>query len=512
MQRAGRIPLFFQKSAITLCAVNRVSKAILIAAGGLAALVAAGAIGVNLYVQSPGAQARIQAELSQALNVPLEITHTTVTPWSGLRISGLAVPGDGRKLLEADSFTARYRLLPLFKKRLVISEMLLDSPRIVWAQNDEGKWVLPLLPDKKPKSETGPGEKPATQKKEREKGAFEVEVAGLEIRHGSIEMLDAQGEPFATASDVNMAWSFADPTQVAGTLSAARMTWKETLVFTAVRSPFRHTHGELTFPALEAALAEGAVRGSLRVQTGEKGSPFAVALSFEKVDLARLTAEAGWQPGQAAGALSGNLDLNGNTRKLARLEGTGRLALADGQFRQLDFFQTIGQVLQIAELSNLRLREAHADFHLADEKTYIDDLMLETPDLSLGAKGTARFDGKLALDAQLAVSDRLSRQLPGFVRDNFDLTDAAGRKAISFKISGKTDKPKYDLLDRIVGQQIGAQFDDLVSSIFGGGKKKKDDGKDGKESKKKKKDGDAKTPPEPAATASPGAAPEIREP
>jgi uncharacterized protein involved in outer membrane biogenesis len=468
--------------------VNRVLKAILVICASLAVLLVAGALVLQAYVQRPATQARIESELSRALKVPLEITKTSVSP-RGLRITGVTVPDGERTLLDAEAFSARYRFWPLLQGRLVVYEMLLENPKITWTQNAEGKWALPALPDaKEEKSEETPDEAP------RKKSGF--------------ELLDHDGHRVATASGVEMAWSFERPEQVEGSFSAARLAWKDALIFSDVRTPLRYTaEGALTLPEIEAILANGAVRGNFSVETEAKDAPFALALSFDKVDLARLTTEAGWQPGQAAGALSGGLELRGNSSDIERAEGKGDLTLDNGQFRQLEFFQTIGQILQINELSNLRLKNARAQFHVADEKTFIDRVALETTDLQLSAKGVARFDGKLQLDAQLAVADRLGRQLPGFVRDNFNAPNDEGWRAIDFKISGRTDKPKYDLLDRIIGQRIGSQFEDLVSSIFGaGGKKEKKEKEKGEKKKKRDAAEDEPGAAEPATTES------IREP
>ncbi len=486
--------LFFQRLRDTVCAVNRLSKAILIAFASLVAVAVLGFIGLNLYVQSPGTQARIQAELSRALSIPLEITNTTITPWTGLRITGIAVPGDDGNLLEANSFSARYRFWPLLRRKLVIHQMILESPRIIWAQNAQGKWKLPTLPERdatRPSSGfANEGDKPAksaekTRRKQKAERGFEVVLDGLEIRNGSIELLDDKQERLASISEVNMRYSFLGEERVEGTLTAGRLAWRQALFFTGVQSGFRSSGDEFTLTSLQATLAGGAVQGELTVKVGKKDAPFDLALAFEKVDLALLTSSAGWQPGQAAGALGGELKLHGPSRKLDHAEGEGRLTLADGYLRQLEFFENIGRVLQIAELSDLRIREGRAEFRVADEKTFIDKLVLDAGDVSFSAKGVARFDKKLSLDAQLAVSERLSRRLPSLLEDRFTAPDAQGRRAVAFEITGKTDHPKSNLLSHITGRQLGEQFTDLVSNLFGGPKKPK-------EEKKKKKDSDSK--------------------
>src|SRR5437762_11917271 len=71
----------------------------------------------------------------------------SVTPWSGLELSGITIaqsPGAGPgHFLEARTFQLRVRLLSLFSQRLVIKEVSLVNPNVVWPQDVNGKWRLP---------------------------------------------------------------------------------------------------------------------------------------------------------------------------------------------------------------------------------------------------------------------------------------------------------------------------------------------------------------------------------
>ena len=49
-------------------------------------------IGVNLYVQSQGTQIKIQQELSRRLGTTLKLRRISVTPWAGLKLSGITIP------------------------------------------------------------------------------------------------------------------------------------------------------------------------------------------------------------------------------------------------------------------------------------------------------------------------------------------------------------------------------------------------------------------------------------
>src|SRR5262245_26315791 len=119
-------------------------------------MLALGAIlltGVNLYVQSQGTHAKIQQELSRRLGTTLGIRSMSVTPWGGLELSGITIaqtsPVGPRHFLEAKTFRLRVRFLSLFSRRLVIKEVALVNPTIVWPQDAEGKWKLPSSPRRK---------------------------------------------------------------------------------------------------------------------------------------------------------------------------------------------------------------------------------------------------------------------------------------------------------------------------------------------------------------------------
>src|SRR3954470_14713010 len=130
------------------------SRVLLIALGvfvGVALLIL---IGVNLYVQSRGTQARIQQELSQRLGAPLRIQRISVTPWWGLKLTGITIPqtqpGVSPDFLTAKTFRLRIRFSSLFGGQLVIKEVSVINPEVVWAQSADGKWKCPSQPPPPP--------------------------------------------------------------------------------------------------------------------------------------------------------------------------------------------------------------------------------------------------------------------------------------------------------------------------------------------------------------------------
>src|SRR5437763_17192043 len=94
-------------------------------------------IGVNMYVQSQGTQARSQQELSQRLGTTLQVRRISVTSWAGLILSGISSPqsqhGVCGDFVSAKAFWLRMKFGSLFSQRLVIMEISLINPEVVWA-------------------------------------------------------------------------------------------------------------------------------------------------------------------------------------------------------------------------------------------------------------------------------------------------------------------------------------------------------------------------------------------
>jgi hypothetical protein len=79
----------------------------------------------------------------------------------------------------------------------------------------------------------------------------------------------------------------------------------------------------------------------------------------------------------------------------------------------------------------------------------------------------------LRLDSQLALNDKVRRQLFTPIRENFQaLKEPAGYAAIDFKVSGTVERPKTDLMDKLVGRDL-RDLGGVISSLFGHSKKKK---------------------------------------
>lgn len=466
-----------------------------------------GILAANLYIQSKPTQRKIELKLSETLRMPLEIQRTSLTPWGGLSITGITVPqsqpAGGGNFFDAQECSIHFRFFPLFQRKLVIDQILLDEPKVVWIQNAKGQWVFPEItqpepepppepmesPSASPTPETGtvppvPGAPavspepvpPEVRAPSPQVKPFEVVMSRLKIRNGSFDFSDAAGNRVALFSEVNVDVPSARPDFVEGNAECEKISFRDRVFAGDLKTHFSYSKERLALAGLNARIADGNVSGDLILRTSEPKSPFTADVKLEKVDLNRLIAEAGGPWDQASGALSGYLDVYGEAGDSKSVAGTGHVELSHGQLNQYKILQMLGKVLQIEELEQLNLQRASASWRIENGVIHVDQLILESANLQLTAKGEVYSDGQLYLDANLAINKKIGRQLPDFIEANFKPVENSDLRSLDFKIFGTTSHPRTDLGLRVLGTEIEKKVEkkavDFFQNIFGGKKRK----------------------------------------
>ena len=506
----------------------------MIALGGVFALGAIAVIGVNLYVQSQGTQAKIQQELSRQLGTTLEIRSMSVTPWGGLELSGITIPQTSpvgtSHFLEARTFRLRVRFLSLFSRRLVIKDVSLVNPNIVWAQNAEGKWRLPgarkkeapavspnppptIPPSQAPGEPIEPAPKafgvaatPArppsppqvtadrfAKRSRKPSVTMSPEVQRLNIKNGNFTFLDRAGKMLASFTGVDFRSSLRSASAIRGKATVAKISLRDRFFLEQLQSPLRYEPDVLELSKISAHAGGGEVNGYFAMQPEAEDSPFTTKVTFSNVLADQIIADAGGSKGMVQGKLEGSFQASGKTADPDALVGKGEVFLRDGRVQQYSLLVLLGQILQIEELRELHLEQAHVKYHVKPDLIIIDELLLHSANIRLSASGTVTFDGKLKLDSQLAINEKIRGQLFKAIRQNFQPTSEAGYFALNFQVGGSVDRPSTNLMDSLVGRDLG----NMINRLFGVGKTERP--------KKKKKRTEAVTS---TATPSPSAAPE----
>lgn len=515
--------------------MKKLTRILLIVLGAILGVAILILIGVNMYVQSQGTQARIQRELSQRIGTTLHVRQISVTPWAGLKLSGITIPqtqpGVPGDFLTAKTFRLRVQFSSLFSQPLVIKEISLINPDVFWAQNADGKWRLPssppeslakVSPPKKNEPPRGPvppvelaapTSNPSVEKVADTKitaavvpptpvavetvktAAFTPEVRRVNLVHGRFRFLDERLKPVAMFDDVGFHSNFRTATDVRGNISIAKTSLRDRFFLDEFQSPVRYDSTGLDFSQITARAGEGEITGHFEIQPQTKDSPFTVSVKFRDVQADRIVSEAGGVAGTITGKLEGFLEAGGNTADSNALAGTGEIILRDGQVQQYSLLVALGQLLQIEELQKLHLDQAEVKYHINPGVVTIDQLIFRSQNIRLSATGTVSFEGKLHLESQLAVNEKLRSQLFQAVRQNFQPTDDSKYSAVSFQVSGTVGRPKTNLMDKLIGRDL-KDLSSVISSFMGGSKSEK-----AKKKKEAEESAAAPSPPAPSAPA-----------
>jgi len=443
---------------------------------------------VNLYVQSAGVQARIAQALANAFHVQVKLAGASFTPWGGLHLTGIEVPqpdpANPGLFLQTSEVSARIRWLPLLAHRLVIRQLSVNDPKVVWIQNSEGSWRLPEAPPAPPLPPPSAGmpasnaPAPGTQivaapiQASPAPGTpFTVSIGRFRLKRAAFDFLDSTGKPVASFYGITLDCPSPTDELVQGMVRSSGATIGGVVVLDGVRTNFTYAAGRLSLSDFEAGIAQGHVRGTFELQTTEFGSPFSVAAQFEDIQLQPLIPKTRNAVIEASGVLSGFLNAAGNAQDQKSITGTGQVVLRNGRVRY-ELFQMLGDLLQIPEFSQLDLSQAQLDYHLADAKVQVDQLLLQSPNLEVTARGNMAFaDGRLDLAARLGIDRRVSDRLPSVIRENFASSGNSGLSYRDFNIHGTITSPKTDLVQRDIGRKIKRELTDMLLNVFGGRKK-----------------------------------------
>src|ERR1700719_3804416 len=480
------------------------SRVLLIALGVMVGAALLILIGVNMYVQSRGTQARIQQELSQRLGTALRVERISVTPWAGLKLSGITIPqsqpGVSPDFLTAKTFRLRIRFSSLFGGQLVIKEVSLINPEVVWAQNADGKWRLPSVPPEPAKAivvekpaappEAPASSSPAVQEKivvqeppakpappvpaptESKPASFTPEIQRVNVMQERFRFLDEKLQSVATFEDVDFRSSFRTASDLQGNIKIGKTSLRDRFFLQQLESPLHYDASELDFSQITARAGEGQISGRFTIQPQAEDSPFTVSIKFKEVQADKIITEAGGALGTVTGKLEGHLDASGKTADPDALQGSGEIILHDGQVRQYSLLVALGQLLQIQELQQLKLNQAEVKYHITPGVATIDQLVFRSENIRLSATGTVSFDGKLQLESQLAVNEKMRSQIFRAIRDNFKPIDDPGYTAVNFQVSGTVGRPKTNLMDKLIGRDL-KDLSSVINGLMGGGKSDK---------------------------------------
>jgi uncharacterized protein YhdP len=386
--------------ALALCGL--VLAAVTLAAAALGALVL-------------GGRERLVAAVSRALG--REVTVSTIglslRGGLGLGLRGVRIADDpafaaATPFLTADRLAMRVRLRPLFRRTLVVDQVLIDTPTIALVRDAAGRLNVDSLrrhPAPRPEEPgSGTGQKQAFQ------------LALLRLRNGAIHYVDQGSGRRLDLTDIALdahepALGAPVPIEVQAKL----------------RGQDVHIDDIVSQGVLDLGKAHPAYQGTLRTGAGALGP----------LDFTTAEAKGTWEgsAGEATFGVAG-----------------GRLAsLALGR----DLLAALGPLVKPAQAERLRARypdlfgDAGLRFtrlggmaQVSGGRIHLSDLVVAGESFELRGDGDVEADAELTLTLRLAASPALTSDLLG--RSGTAralLADASGRLVIPLRVTGPARHP-----------------------------------------------------------------------
>lgn len=455
-----------RETARKLRAYMRLSKGIFLKLGLSLALSLCVLSALKLILKLESNQTRIRNSLSAALGMDVQFEKLRSSLFWKIRITGIKGSNASGASFSAHELQINPRLLSLLKGQLVLSEVRIDKPRLTWVEQT----TPPSAPSAADSTATSaikkepPSELPHLVKRllPNQGGS---PVRRLVINNGDLDWIDARGHTLIQLESVQLELN-ADTTGLGkGRIAIAKGALAELIAFHGMQSPIELNGGLIKLPDIRATSGEGQIEASIGLQTRQPGMPINVKASLKAVDLANMTPEL---PSlRLAGIANGDIELAGLALQTTSITGNAQLQIENGFFKGLGLLQLVGQILQINELSNLKIKTATARMAIADSNIQLSELSMQSEDLSFSAPGVVGFNRQLSLNASLSLPERMlnGKNIQPF-NSRFSPADALGNRSINFAITGSLDKPQTNLLEKIAGDGVGNLFQQLIGNFL----------------------------------------------
>jgi AsmA-like C-terminal region len=468
--------------------VSRLTRGALVAAG--VALVAVAALGTAGYVASRHSD-RLLAAAGRALgrDVRAERLGFTLRGGVGVVLAGVAIADDpalgtSEPFLAARALDLRLRILPLFRRELVVDRIVVEEPVVNLVRDASGRLNVDSLRKKgKDAGDAGAPGAPAARQ------AFQL--VSLRLRDGTVRYRDAASGRTVALTDVAIdarqprfdgpvpisirAQLATEDLRLDGIVSegvldlgADRPSYRGTLHASgmigqiAVDRLTADIHAAPPIIDLESARVEtlgGPVTGSAHVSSGDEHASLTARLDATGIDLARLPARAD-RP-RPAGTLELHGTLTGPPAAAgfkAGATGEGQFAVANGRIQGAGLGRAVFDTLQpflkpgvadrlrqrypdLLGSDDLRFTKLSGSGRLAEGRIRSDDFVLAAPSYDAHGEGSLGLDGDVDATVRLAAGPALTDDILGKSQARAALVDARGQLAVPLRVRGPLDHP-----------------------------------------------------------------------
>jgi len=228
-----------------------------------------------------------------------------------------------------------------------------------------------------------------------------------------------------------------------------------TLILEPFEATVRIANSQLLCEPLSFGLHGGSGTGRLQIDLSQSEPSASFSVQLEQVDANQLLSA----NTQSKDRLFGNLQLSlrlettgtERNRIFETARGQGTLRLTRGRLGLINLGREVSTInslvgLPFAEKDTI-LEELSSTFQIADGWVRTKDLLIRTPELTIGAVGGVSLNSELDFEATAAFTPEASQQLSGPAAGLFGrlFTDSYQRIVIPFDIKSTFLKPQFKL-------------------------------------------------------------------
>ncbi len=382
------------------------------------------------------------------LGTELEVRDMDISLLSGVALEGIAVanPAPFRgKLLTADAFVLRYRLLPLLAGRVQVDRMSLDKPVLVLAMDARGGFNYEKLGRGAAKGA------PATPGTAAPAAApLRIVMKSLAVENGSVRMEDQAKARLMAIEGIDFRSGFevaGGLAQGTGQVTIGKANVADVLFVRAVEAPLSMSKERVTLSPMRGDLAGGTISGDLKVDL-KGGFRYATDLAIKGARVKTLLEEAGSAP-VLSGTLAGKAHFQGKGG-LATMRGQGSADVSSCRAENSRVLALLASVLQVPELTNPDFEVCHVEFTQDGSRFATPVVKLTGDAVRLSGRGSVNLETSgLEYEMTLGLAQKLFTKITRpEVRAGFKHGEG-GFASIDFRLYGTTLEPKTDLLARV---------------------------------------------------------------
>lgn len=427
----------------------------------------------GVFLRSSAVQRKFRDALAKSTGMEVRYEKFLPSLLGSTRFENLTAKNALGDSLSAKQVAVDTSLARLLQGRVVIRNLEISDARFVRVEPSPGSspnpavaTIRPLFPASTPEAPAPSQEGPHPSGSSQSAAKLFRTIRRVSVSNLTVDWLQASGRSRLQVGGIKLNFDSKDGSTGSGQVSVQQGVALETLPFSNLDANLKLAEGKLSVENLEAGSGGGRITAAASLELQPAGA-FNARLQVREVDLDQVSQEVPSM--KLSGIAAGQLELRGTLGDTATLGGAGELRVENGMFKGLGLVQMLGQVFQVQELANLKAREAKTTLRVADKKIWLEGLQIDGGDIQLSAPGWIDFDNNLSLEARLALPERmLQGKIAQSLVPRFSPPDSAGRRSLPFQISGTLDKPRTDLLDKLVGDNLGAVVGGVMEQVLGG--------------------------------------------